>query len=333
MSRQSRYRVAAILLGGLVFGVPLLTNGTASAEPVPEGARQVTFAGGGMLGISCRSRPDVESMVVPADSTVRVVNRTGYSAKLQLGGATRATLPDDAATEVVFRRGTTAVLLKPNCALGEDAAPVLVTAAPSAPATMPDPIPVPSGGGSSPTASPAEPADSDEPPGPATGSAMPDAASSAGRPVRSTPAATRLDTRRPGAPRTATVAQAAKTAAQAMPQGGAAPRQKVKTRTAKGKRGSAAAVFAGMPPGDARTILPGVPRIDAAPVQLGTPPPPATPSPADIAVAEPVAAVGPIRDGQPVGLLAVIAAVCAVGVATAAIRAIVSQRANRASVA
>ena len=94
MSRQFRYRVAALVLGGLLFGGPLLTNGTASAEPgrAAEGGRQVTFAGGGVLGLSCRSHPDVESMTVPADSTVRVVNRTGHSANLQLGGDTKGML-------------------------------------------------------------------------------------------------------------------------------------------------------------------------------------------------------------------------------------------------
>ncbi len=60
MSRQFRYRLAAIALGGFLFGAPMLTNGWASAERLPEGARQVTFAGGGVFGLSCRSRPDVE---------------------------------------------------------------------------------------------------------------------------------------------------------------------------------------------------------------------------------------------------------------------------------
>ena len=114
MSRQFRYRLTAFVLGGLIFGAPLLTNGMASAEqvsPSSEGGRQVTFSGGGVLGLSCHSTPDIESMVVPADSTVRVINQTGYSAQLRLGGDTKGTVPDDSATEVVFRRGTTSVLL------------------------------------------------------------------------------------------------------------------------------------------------------------------------------------------------------------------------------
>src|SRR6058998_2049225 len=95
MSRQFRYRVAALVLGGLLLGGPLVASGTASAEQVgpepagpeqeqvDEGGHQVTFAGGGVLGLSCHSRPDIESMTVPADSTVRVVNQTGHSANLQ----------------------------------------------------------------------------------------------------------------------------------------------------------------------------------------------------------------------------------------------------------
>src|SRR4051794_1187805 len=146
MSRQFRYRMTALALGGLIFGAPMLANGTASAEQLGETGRQVTFEGGSVLGLSCRSQPDIESMTVPADSTVRVVNRTGYSARLELGGDTKGTLPDDGATDVVFRRGTTAVQLKPNCALGDDTSPVMVTASPTASAAMPDPIPAPSRG-------------------------------------------------------------------------------------------------------------------------------------------------------------------------------------------
>src|SRR3954447_8623485 len=111
MSRQVRYRVTALVLGGFLLGAPLLTNGTASAGQVQGGGRQVVFGGGSVFGLSCRSRPDVESMTVPADSTVRVINRTGHNARLELGGTTEGSIPDDGSTEVVFRRGTTAVLL------------------------------------------------------------------------------------------------------------------------------------------------------------------------------------------------------------------------------
>ena len=331
MSRQFRYRVTAIVLGGLIFGAPLLTNGTASAEqtsPSSEGGRQVTFSGGGVLGLSCHSRPDIESMMVPADSTVSVVNRTGYSARLQLSGESKGTVPDGAATDVVFRRGTTSVLLKPNCPLGDDAMPVLVTAAPSAPAQMPDPIPAPSGGGS--VASVMSVANSGTPSGPATGTALPDSALPAG-PTRLTPATSKAGVRAPATLRGSAVAHAAATAVQGMPQGGGAGQ--IKTKSAVGTPGSPVPAFAGMPPGDRKTLIPGVPKLDLAPVTQEASPAAAAAPPAEIAAAEPVAAMEPMSGTGPIGLLALTAAVCVMGVGAAAIRTIVSQRANRAKVA
>ena len=328
MTRQLRNRVTAIVLGGLIFGAPLLTNGTANAEQAAvEGGRQVVFAGGGMMGLSCRSRPDVESMVVPADSTVRVVNRTGYSARLSLSGDMKGVLPDDAATEVVFRRGTTEVLLEPNCPIGEDASPALVTAAPSASAAMPDPIPAPTD--DKPTTMAAEPADTDSPSGPASGSALPDTVAAA-RPTQGRTTGT-AGTRGPAALRTSTVAQAATTAAQSMPQGGTTSR--VRARTLPGRPSGTMPAFAGMPPGDRKSILPGVPRLDLAPATPEAAPAAVAPPPAEVAAAEPVAAMDPMPESGPIGLLALTAAVCVMGVGAAAIRAIVSQRANRARVA
>ena len=51
MSRQVRQRVTAIVLGGLIFGAPMLMNGTASAERIPEASHQVTFSGGGLAAL------------------------------------------------------------------------------------------------------------------------------------------------------------------------------------------------------------------------------------------------------------------------------------------
>jgi len=327
MSRQFRYRVTALVLGGFLLGGPLLTSGTASAEQVDEGGRQVTFAGGGVLGLSCKSHPDVESMTVPADSTVRVVNRTGHSANLQLGGDTKGMLADDAATEVVFRRGTTAVTLTPTCAIDNDATPVLVTASPSSPAaTMPDPIPAPSGSNSSVFAS--EPTDATR----QSGMTLSDAVTPDGGPSRVTTLSGRPGAGRPSTLRTSVVAQAATTAAQAMPQGDA-PRPKIKTRGPKGTQVGAAPAFSGMPPGDKPALLTGVPQLDPAETTTGAGPA-ATGVPAtEIAAAEPVAAMEPMREQGPIGLLALIAAVCVLGVGIAAIRSIVSQRANRAKMA
>lgn len=330
MSRQFRYRVAAVVLGGLLLGGPLLINGTASADqvepPAPEGGRQVTFAGGGMLGLSCRSHPDVESLTVPADSTVRVVNQTGHSANLQLGSDTKGMLPENGSTEVVFRRGTTAVTLTPTCALGNDASPVMVTAQPSTPASTPDPIPDPSGGDSSAFATSS--AGSSGP----SDSALPDTLSAPAGPSRVTSSgAGRPAVVPPDSLRSSTVAQAAKVAAQGMPPGGAGLRPKIKVKTFRGTPGSTVAGFSGMPPGAEKALAPAVPSLELDPQAAA--PAAVSPSTTEIAAAEPVAAMEPIRERGPIGLLSVIAAVCVLGVGIAAIRAFVSQRAIRAKIA
>jgi hypothetical protein len=328
MSRRVRNRVTATVLGGFLLGAALLTTGTANAEQVAGGGRQVVFAGGGVLGLSCRSSPSVESMIVPADGKVRLVNRTGHGARLRLNGESKGSIPDDGSTEVVFRQGTTAVTLDPTCAIPDQTTPVLVTASPALP-SMPNPIPTPADAVSDPAEVPAAPSDPGTPDRPAdSGSALPD-------PVVATRSATTA-AGRPSAVRSKTsrahrvAAQAATTAAQAMPQGGAAPR--VRTRTLHGTAGAVAPAFTGMPPGDDKTILPGVPSLELPAPPTAAPELPAG-QPSGIVAAEPVAAMRPLPDSQPDGLLAVVAMVCVLGVAIGVIRAIVSERASRASVA
>jgi hypothetical protein len=331
MSRQVRHRLTAVVLGGLLLGAPLLTNGTANAEQAEAGGRQIVFAGGGVLGLSCRSTPEVGTMTVPADSTVRVVNRTGHSAKLRLGGTVKGTVPDDGATEVVFRRGTTAVLLSPSCALGAESTPVLITATPSAPATMPDPTPDPSDGSAGPV-SPSTPGS----PSATGGTTMPDTVTpptrSQGTPPRTKPGTTGPGTTKPGTTRpdvSRPTGPMVVTAVPAMPQGGAASR--IRTRTTRGT-GTTAPTFAGMPPGDRRTIVGGGPSLTLPSTTDAAPAAPAVP-PTTIAAAEPVAAMEPMSEGGPIGLLAVVAGVCVVGVAAGAIRAFAAERASRATMA
>jgi hypothetical protein len=314
--------VTAIVLGGFLLGAAVVTTGTANAEQVDEAGRQVVFAGGGMLGLSCRSTPSVGSMTVPAESTVRVVNRTGHGAKLLLNGASKGSIPDDGATEVVFRRGTTAVTLDPTCAVADQATPVLVTATPSATA-MPNPIPSPTG--SATAGSPAGPSQ----PGSAPTS-QPDSGSPATtqRPPTSGaagPVPMPADGSRP----TVVTDHAATGGAGSMPLGGAASR--VKTKIMRGTAGAGVPAFAGMPPGDDKALVDGVPAVDLTTTEA-TPAEQAVP-PSEMAAAEPVAAMRPMADSRPIGLLAIVAAVCALGVGVAAIRAFVSQRASRASVA
>jgi hypothetical protein len=88
-----------------------------------------------------------------------------------------------------------------------------------------------------------------------------------------------------------------------------------------------------MPLGDDKTILPGVPTLDlSSSTQAPAAETPAGPS-SGVVAAEPVAAMRPLPDSPPIGLLAVIATVSVLGVGIGVIRAIVSQRASRASVA
>ena len=80
-------------------------------------------------------------------------------------------------------------------------------------------------------------------------------------------------------------------------------------------------------------------RPPRVPKQAVTPPATAPASAAETlpsspaAVAEPGVALGPLPPEQPIGLLALVASVCALGVGLGAIRAFVSQRAYRTTIA
>jgi hypothetical protein len=396
MSRQFRYRVPAIVLSGLFLGVLLLTNGTASAQQLDAADRRITFAGGGILTFSCESRPDADAMTVPAGSAVRVVNRTGHPAKLRLSGVTKGSLADDAATDVVFRRGTTSLRLEPDCALGDDATPVQITAAAPTPVTVPvtmsNPLPVPVDLPSLrvPLTEPSQVGGPRTPTTSAPGLARPDAAlpvrphrtkPSIGRPRTNRPDVNRPQVNRPGVNRpqanrpgvdrpranhpsvdrpranhpsvdkpranrpdvdrsranrppvrhAAAGAHPAATSGwppRGKPQHAATPgRTKPKVKAGTGTGGGRAGGVLG--PG-------GVPRLDVTPMAAGARPS-AGAAPQDAAsqsaAAEPATAIRPVPDASRIGLLGMIAAVCAGGVIVAAIRSIVSERANRPIVA
>jgi hypothetical protein len=331
MSRQVRYRVAALVLGGLLLGAPLLTNGTASADQVEAGSRSVVFSGGGVLGLSCRSTPSVNALTVPENSTIQLVNRTGHSAQLELGGSGRGTVPDDGAAAVVFRRGTTAVTLTPSCALGNQSLPLLVTAMPAAAGEMPDPIPAPSDSTDAPAPA-AKPADSAGTGSPGSGSSLPDSsASAAGGPHSSGPAAGRPGSTRTAATRALAAATSA-TTAQSMPLGGSVP-TRLAPRALKTAGGGLGPAFSGMPPGDSKAIVSGVPTLSLPSVTDDAAPAAASGPSSEVTSAEPVASLQPLTENRPNGLLALIAIVCSLGVAVGVIRAFVSQRASRTTIA
>ncbi|PWK34709.1 hypothetical protein [Actinoplanes xinjiangensis] len=344
MSRQFRYRMAALGLSALIFGAPLLSNGTASADQFDANGRQVSFGGIGMFGLSCGSRPSVEALTVPASSVIRVVNQTGHDAQLRLAGSPQGIIPADGAAEVVFRRGTTPVMLTPECSFGEDVLPMLVTAAPSAAFADPGPTPEPPGGVSTMMS---KPATGSGVPSRTSGSVLPDSVAPVSEPTRTSARDSRRAARKAAGLRAAAAGRASATAAQS-PQTGVDPR--INGKSPRGTAGIGAPAFAGMPPGGRTPVVPPAPSQDRAvspsadddravsPTATtadegGAVVPVETTGPAGLDAAQPVAAVGRIEDGHPLGLLGLTALVCILGVATAAIRAIVSQRASRTNMA
>jgi hypothetical protein len=317
MSRQVRYRVMAVALGGLLVGAPLLTSGTAEAAVAQSGPR-VIFGGGGWPGFSCRSSPDVESMRVPAASTVLVVNRTGHDGRLLLGGTDRGLIRQDGATLVRFQHGTTSVLIDPNCSLGNAAGSAMVST------DSPDPTdsgPSPDGTDSAPPdddpAWAQEPFVDSGPVGPA-----PDAPTSAAQHAPAT--ISHGGGARPGRARRGAGTVTAK---KALPPRAVLP--KIKVKAPARTPGAVVSPVTVAPVGSGAT--PGVRKGEVPPVATPVPAARVVP-PARVAAAEPVATMRPLPPERPIGLLALVAAVCAVGVGVAAIRAFVSERAYGARI-
>jgi len=276
MSQSRSRRRAGLAVAALVAGTPLLATGAAYAQPAESG-HEVVFSGGGLLGVSCGANPNRSAVTVPAESTLRVVNRTGYRATLLLDGAARGEIGKGSSAEVLFHRGPVRLGLKPHCVLGDESS-VRVEVASAQPAS-PGPAPAgPSGPATGGGRTPASPVrgGAGETAGPATGGG------------RSTPAG-------PGI-RPATQA----TAAPGEPAGG---------------------------PGDDGiigdgTAVPDVSGVDSTAAEGG-----------DNLAAEPLASVEPLTNNGPIGLLALIATVCVLGVSVGAMRAIIAQRATRAGLA
>lgn len=140
MPPPARHRAAAIAVAAVFATAPLLAATAAHAEPLESG-KEVVFSGDrGLLGVSCEANPSASTVTVPAETTLRVVNRTGYRAKLLIDGAAQGEIEDGGAAPVVFHRGPVRLGLKPSCMLADEAAVrVEVVAAPrtTAPGTKP----------------------------------------------------------------------------------------------------------------------------------------------------------------------------------------------------
>jgi hypothetical protein len=117
--RAAHASVAAALFAGL----PLLAASAAWAAPVaaePEAGAQVTFSGGGLLGLGllvCTSEPDRGQLSVTPGATVVFVNHTGQQAMLRVDGHDAQAVGTSQAVPVVFHRGSVAVSMVPKCGL------------------------------------------------------------------------------------------------------------------------------------------------------------------------------------------------------------------------
>ena len=311
MSRQFRLKATGAVLAALFVVGPLVANGTAQAELTRRG-NDLVFGGGGrnMLGLSCAAEPRSDSMTVPAGTTVRVVNDTGHDADLHLNGVSKGALADRSSTDVLFRRGPVEVTLKPDCPLGGPSEPATVTVTPS---------PTDSG---TPTPSPTTVPPKATPGGSPSKSARPTA-----KPVRPAkpkpPQSATTPNRRPTS---AGAAQTATTTGRTGPQS-ATTRARTRTDTAPGTATAAATTaVTEMPLGGSDAPVSTGPVLAAPEID---------PSSADptSAAAEPVAALQPLSEDSPIGLLALAATVCLAGVTAAAIRAIAAQRASRTTIA
>ncbi|MFI5841071.1 hypothetical protein ACIA8K_15340 [Catenuloplanes sp. NPDC051500] len=275
-----RSRIARMSLVALVAALPLLIGGAAHANE--ESGEEVVFSGGGLLGVACGATPSVGSVSVPAESTLRVVNQTGYKAKLLLDGVTQGEVGKGEAAKILFHHGPVSLALKPNCVLTEESASVRVS-----------------------VRTPARPA----PPAVAAAPAPEAPAPHAPPPAAPEPGSPSITTRRttPGDPRPAPA-----------------------TATTSSK--------AGTPGGTTGSPSPSATTGAAAPSQSALPDPLALPLATGATVAaegvaaEPVASVEPVREAGPVGLLALIATICIIGVSAGAIRAIIAQRAARTGI-
>ena len=312
MSRQFRLKATGAVLEALFVVGPLLANGTAQAELTRRG-NDLVFGGGGrnMLGLSCAAEPRSDSMTVPAGTTVRVVNDTGHDADLRLNGVSKGELANRSSTEVLFRRGPVEVTLKPDCPLGGPSEPATVTVTPS-----------PSGS-DTPTPSPTTAPPTTTPGGSPSKSARP-AATKPGRPAKPKPphSATTPNRRPTSAGAATTATTTGRTGLQNTP-----TRVRTRANTVPGTATTGATTAA--------TELP----IGGSDAPVSTGPvlaaPEIDPSSADptSAAAEPVAALQPLSQDSPIGLLALAATVCLAGVTAAAIRAIAAQRASRTTIA
>lgn len=310
-----RHRNLILAVAAALAGAPLLA-GSAVADP----AGTVTFTGGcGLLGsgLGAGSDPDPERVNVPAGTELRFVNRLGEPATLWLDREPAAQIPPGGTADVVFHDGPVLATMQISCLVSHPAGAMTVAVSPAL-TSQPSGQPSPSSG--SPDGGGAGTSDRSAPGGSATGgSGSAEPATTRLRPGDAAP-----DRSAPGGSAPAGSGPAGSGSWPAGPAGpgigappsgkdpvsrppadpdGRSPRWGLATDPSERAGSSAGGAAAGDPP-----------AADAEPAtdRLAQTYPP-----------------GPGSNG-PVGLLALVAAVCVVGVSAGAVRAIVAQRASRA---
>ncbi|HEX5739931.1 MAG TPA: hypothetical protein VFY17_00070, partial [Pilimelia sp.] len=77
--------------------------------------REITFLGGGLLGLRCAATPDIDAVTVTAETKLHVRNATGYSATLLTNDEPIGEVAADAVAELLLHRGPVELTLKPHC--------------------------------------------------------------------------------------------------------------------------------------------------------------------------------------------------------------------------
>ncbi|GAA2511855.1 hypothetical protein [Pilimelia columellifera] len=167
-----RRQVGRSTVGSLAGVLLVLAAGPAAATEVGLGGRVVTFNGGSLLGLRCASTVDTETVVIQAETTLRVRNRTGHRATLLLDGEPFGEVAKRAVAEVLFHHGPVELSLKPHCVVTSQATVRVQVVEPPAPrptgsAPPEGTAPAPPGGG------PVRPGATPQSPAPTAGDTAP----------------------------------------------------------------------------------------------------------------------------------------------------------------
>lgn len=325
--RSSRRRLRALACGSLAAGTGVMV--LAAAQPVsarPPAAVEVTYTADGMPPVFCEPRPDQEGpLQVVVGERVNLINLTGVEAVLSFGDGER-TLASGQGLSVHFRPGNHLVRMVPACALSREAVVLVQVLLPGAFASTP----APEGGGSEPAPSSPDPSGSPTPitsPDPSA-SSVPNPGQT-GSPAPSEAPATGSSAS--GSPTSSADAGSSVPLPSDSP-GGAATPPALPAGTEPGAARSAATDARGLVPYPRPPFAPGGGagdgRVDGAVDSADAGPYDTFDAGADETATYDVYAftVDGLRDHRGTGLLAVVAIICVLGVSTAIIRAILTQR-------